>query len=242
MKDNILAALTNLLHKEASYPTDKKQVYALLKHTTDNFDTNIFTTTAVALDWPRRKVYALLYEVLQEVKSNDSLPVFMINAMSHYLEALEGNAAPEAIIRLNKDPEDLYVLCGFVRGKRWIYVEDYSIDIHYSGIICHMEREISEKIQQYIFIPQEDLSIVSYELYDGAIFLTSGSFLVYRKTFETLQLRSHYVIRTEEEELKQLGSIHAITEYGCVSNENYLGYIEQYKWTLDFPDKRALLI
>ncbi len=113
------------LHASESYLKDRKFLFDLIEKykATPREKTyelhDILTSHAIKQNWSRRKLDILLDEIIVEIKNNDEYSLDINNLLTNYLDALEGNVAPAAIIRLSHDPEDPDEFRGYVRRDEW---------------------------------------------------------------------------------------------------------------------------
>lgn len=121
-----LEKIKSILKQERNYLSDKGYLFSIIKD--ENDMTHIkgaIISHAIKSNWSRRKLYALLDEIVLECKTENEFPERTYNILTNILDALDGNIATELIITLNHDPSDLHELSSYVRSLKWMDQDYY---------------------------------------------------------------------------------------------------------------------
>lgn len=125
--------IQDLLHKSDTYTNDKEFFMTLVtkyknvpREKTYELD-NIFTDHAIKNNWSRRKLDALLHEIVLDIKTDPSYSEDIYDLLTNYLDGLEGNCSWEAVTRLNNDPVDQSELSSYARSYKWMDEDFYSL-------------------------------------------------------------------------------------------------------------------
>ena len=125
-----LKRMQDYLLNDDSYSWNRQKVRSCIdnrKHNPEHISIEILEL-ANSYSWSRRKLYVILHEIIVEIKRDNSIPKNLYDVLTNMLDALDGNVASEAIIRLQKDPSDNNSLRNFVRSLQWVDTDyfDYS--------------------------------------------------------------------------------------------------------------------
>ncbi len=115
-----------------------------------------------------------------------------------------------------------------------IMTNSVSFEPDYSGTISGFESDLAKKINDNIYVSPKELIIITSDFYDGNTFLFTGSYLLFKESFYKLNLREHYVIHSDAEELAQMTDIYNVTSYGSVSRKKYNEYTRKHNWDIKF--------
>lgn len=105
------------------------------------------------------------------------------------------------------------------------------------GILSRIEEDIARKIENDIDIPQDEVTIIEVDFYDETdrkLWFNQG-FMVYKKTLADKELKAHYSIYSEDEELKWIKPIEDITARGNICIQCFREYVKKHQWNIVFP-------